>query len=53
MLEELDKDGLHFVEWGDDKLVEILESAEISTVIIEIEKVSDDEREYGIDYAHA
>jgi len=53
MLEELDKDGLHFVEWGDDSLVEILSSAGISTVIIEIDKVSDNEREYRIDYAHA
>ena len=53
MLEELDKEGLHFVEWGDDKLVEILSASGIPTVVIEIEKVSDDEREYRIDYAHA
>ena len=53
MLEELDKKGLHFVEWGDDKLIEILSSSGIPTVVIEIEKVSDDEREYRIDYAHA
>ena len=53
MLEELDKEGVHFVEWGDDELLHILVSAEIPTVIIEIEKVSDDEREYRIDYAHA
>ena len=53
MLEELDKDGLHFVEWGDDELLEILVSAEIPTVVIEIEKVEDDTREYRIDYAPA
>ena len=53
MLEELDKEGLHFVEWGDDKLVEILSASGIPTVVIEIEKVSDNEREYRIDYAHA
>jgi len=53
MLEELDKEGLHFVEWGDDKLLDILVSAEIPTVVIEIEKISDDQREYRIDYAHA
>ncbi len=53
MLEELDKKGLHFVEWGDDKLLEILRSAEMPTVVIEIEKVSDNEREYKVDYAHA
>ena len=53
MLEELDKEGLHFVEWGDDKLIEILSASGIPTVVIEIEKVSDDEREYRIDYAYA
>ncbi len=53
MLEELDKEGLHFVEWGDDKLLEILSSAGIPTVVIEIEKISDEKREYRIDYAHA
>ena len=53
MLEELDKDGIHFVEWGDDELLKILSSAGIPTVVIEIEKTADDEREYRIDYAHA
>lgn len=53
MLEELDKEGLHFVEWGDDELLKILVEACIPTVVIEIEKTSDDEREYRIDYAHA
>lgn len=53
MLEELDKEGLHFVEWGDDELLKILKSAGIPTVVIEIEKTSDDEREYRVDYAHA
>ena len=53
MLEELDKDGLHFVEWGDDELHQILDSAEIPTTVIEIEKISNDEREYRIEYAHA
>jgi len=48
MLEELDKKGLHFVEWGDDELVEILTSAEIATLTIEIEKVSTSSREYKI-----
>jgi len=52
MLEELEKEGIHFIEWGDDNLVEILQKAEIPTTIIEIEKISDDERSYGIEYAH-
>ncbi|MEA2098868.1 MAG: tRNA (adenosine(37)-N6)-threonylcarbamoyltransferase complex ATPase subunit type 1 TsaE [Campylobacterota bacterium] len=46
MLEELDKPGIHFVEWGDDELVEILKSAEIPTITIEIKKIADDAREY-------
>ncbi len=53
MLEELEKEGIHFVEWGDDELLHILASAEIPTVVIEIEKIADDEREYRVDYAHA
>ncbi len=53
MLEELDKKGLHFVEWGDDKLVDILNSAEISNITIKIEKKSNDIREYEVDYAYA
>ena len=51
MLEELEKEGIHFVEWGDDDLIEILESAEIPVTLIEIEKVSDDERTYKVEYA--
>ena len=48
MLEELEKEGLHFVEWGDDTLVEMLESAGIETLVVAIEKVSDDAREYTL-----
>ncbi|MDQ7068703.1 MAG: tRNA (adenosine(37)-N6)-threonylcarbamoyltransferase complex ATPase subunit type 1 TsaE [Sulfurimonas sp.] len=52
MLEELDKKGLHFVEWGDDALVNLLEDAGIPTTVIEIDKTSNDEREYKVRYAH-
>lgn len=51
MLEELDKEGLHFVEWGDDELLNILTRAGIETLNIEIEKTSDDSRSYKVDYA--
>jgi len=47
MLEELDKEGIHFVEWGDDNLIEILVSAGIDVISIEITKL-DDKREYKI-----
>lgn len=52
MLEELEKEGIHFIEWGDDDLVALLEDAGIETTIIEIEKISDDMREYKVKYAH-
>ena len=51
MLEELDKDGLHFVEWGDKELQNILISAGMDLLVIDIKKLSDDKREYRIDYA--
>ncbi len=53
MLEELDKDGLHFVEWGDDELVKILVSAGIKVITIDITRNTDDIRQYEVDYAHA
>ena len=53
MLEELDKDGLHFVEWGDDELMKILSSAGISTIMIDITKISNDIRQYEVNYEHA
>ena len=53
MLEELEKDGLHFIEWGDNDLVDILSSAGINTLIIDIEKTKDNNRIYKVDYAHA
>jgi tRNA threonylcarbamoyladenosine biosynthesis protein TsaE len=52
MLEELEKSGLHFIEWGDDSLVEILSSADIPTLVIDIEKQNNN-RIYKVNYAHA
>jgi len=48
MLEELDKEGLHFVEWGDDALVKILTHAGIDTITIDINKLHDNAREYKV-----
>jgi len=53
MLEELDKEGLHLVEWGDDKLVDILVSAGIKVLTITIVKQENNIRQYEVDYAHA
>ena len=48
MLEELDKEGLHFIEWGDEKLIEILSSVGIDVMSIDIEKISNDMRKYRV-----
>ena len=48
MLEELEKEGLHFIEWGDDALIELLESVGIDVMVIDIKKISDKAREYSI-----
>ena len=45
MLEELEKDGYHFVEWGDDALYTILKNAGMKVMRIEIEKSLNDTRE--------
>jgi tRNA threonylcarbamoyladenosine biosynthesis protein TsaE len=46
MLEELDKKGLHFIEWGDDKLIKMLQNVGIEVMSIDIEKTNNDKREY-------
>ena len=51
MLEELDKNGLHFVEWGDDTLYNLLEGAGMEVMRIEIEKTSGNKRKYRVEYA--
>ncbi|MFT7859667.1 MAG: tRNA (adenosine(37)-N6)-threonylcarbamoyltransferase complex ATPase subunit type 1 TsaE [Sulfurimonas sp.] len=48
MLEELEKKGLHFIEWGNDELEKILDAAGFDVATIEIEKISDEKREYTI-----
>ena len=53
MLEELDKDGLHLIEWGDDELLDILHSAGMNVVNIQITKNTNDTRQYEVDYAYA
>ena len=47
MLEEFEKDGTHFVEWGDEKLEEILKDYGYNVILIEIEK-KDNKRVYKI-----
>ena len=52
MLEELEKEGYHFIEWGDNDLMEILMSAEIPFITIEIEKLGN-KRVYKVNDAYA
>ncbi len=45
MLEEFEKEGIHFVEWGDEKLEGLLKSYGFNVMLLEIEK-KDDKRQY-------
>ena len=47
LLEEFEKEGLHFVEWGDDRLKELLVSYGFDVITINIEKL-DNKRRYII-----
>jgi len=47
MLEEFEKSGIHFVEWGDEKLEELLKSYGYEVIIVNIFK-EDDKRLYKI-----
>ena len=46
MLEELERKGIHFVEWGNDELERVLKSAGLEVMSIEIKKISNYKREY-------
>jgi len=48
MLEELEKEGLHFIEWGDEKLEKLLKEAGFDVATIDIDKISPQKREYKI-----
>lgn len=47
MLEEFEKSGTHFVEWGDEKLQNLLTEYGYNVILIEIEKC-DNKRQYRI-----
>jgi len=48
MLEELEREGYHLVEWGDESLAQLLKSAQIPTSTVEIEKTDNERRTYRI-----
>lgn len=47
LLEEFEKPGIHFVEWGDDTLLNLLEEYGFNTKVVKIKK-QDNKREYTI-----
>jgi len=48
LLEEFEKSGIHFVEWGDEKLENILKDYGFNIIVVNIEK-KDESREYIIE----
>lgn len=44
LLEEFEKEGIHFVEWGDDTLEEVLRSYGFDVLKVTIEKLNDKRR---------
>ena len=47
LLEEFEKDGIHFVEWGDNRLKSILDEYGFDLLVVKIKK-KDNKREYEI-----
>lgn len=47
LLEEFEKAGIHFVEWGDERLEELLKSYGFEVLVLNIKK-EDDKRQYII-----
>ncbi len=48
MMEELERDGYHCVEWGDDSLINLLKSAHIPLIKVKISKTEDESRRYEV-----
>lgn len=48
MLEEFEKKGIHFVEWGDEKLQNLLIEYGYNVLLVEIKKL-DNKRQYKIE----
>ena len=48
LLEELDKEGYHFVEWADDRFEKLMDNFFIDYVTIDIEKAGQNKRVYKV-----
>jgi tRNA threonylcarbamoyladenosine biosynthesis protein TsaE len=51
MMEELEHEGYHLIEWGDESLIGWLKRAGIETVILKITKCDDQSRCYEVQCA--
>lgn len=51
MMEELEREGYHLIEWGDDTLIGWLKRAAIETVILKITKCDEQSRCYEVQHA--
>ena len=50
LIEDLEKDGYHFIEWADDKMIDIINSCGFKKVLLQIEAFSDMRRVYKVSY---
>lgn len=48
MMEELEHEGYHLIEWGDDTLIGWLKRAGFETIVVKISKSDDATREYEV-----
>ncbi len=51
LLEALEAEGYHFVEWGDETLLDLLEATGLPHLRVEIEKSAPDARRYKVYHA--
>ena len=48
MLEELEREGYHLIEWGDETLMALLKRVQMPVVRVKIEKSERDKRSYEV-----
>lgn len=51
MMEELEREGYHLIEWGDESLIAFLKRSGIPNLIINISKSENHKRNYEVRYA--
>lgn len=51
MMEELEREGYHLIEWGDEPLIALLKRSGIETVILKITKSDENSRCYEVQRA--